>query len=67
MTEKELKNKRNNYIDQFQRARNSVKRLLEIEKEVENDNDLPRDMQEDLLGIIEQRTDEIYDYIRFEE
>lgn len=62
MTEKELKKKRNDYIDQFQRARNSLKRLTDLEKAIESDEDIPEDMKSDLLSIIEHRTDIIYNF-----
>lgn len=62
MTEKELKKKRNDYIDRFQRARNSLKRLTDLEKAIESDNDLPESMKSDFLSIIEDRTDTIYNF-----
>lgn len=63
MTEAELKKKRNSYIDKFQRARNSLKRLLELDEAIATDEDLPKLMKSELLGIIGDRTDVIYHFL----
>lgn len=62
MTEKEIRKKRNEYLDLYQRARNSLKRLTDLESEIEVDEELPEEMRNDLIGMIEQRTDEIYHF-----